>query len=271
MIRRTAFSLLSLVALSGAGLSHEFWLEPEEFQVAPDAELRVAMKNGEGFVGTDLVWYDRRIARMEQLRAGTAAPVTGRPGDRPAVQIPARDTRAGLAVLVYQSTLSTLTYDDFDLVRRFAAHKDLPTLLPRHAERGLPRNGVREAYTRFCKTLIAVGEGTGSDRATGMETEFLALANPYVDDLSGGMPVRLLYRGAPRPDAQVEIFARAPDGQVTVTTTRTDAAGEARIAVAPGHAYQLDAVVLREPDAALAEEKNVMWETLWANMTFAVP
>ncbi len=33
----------------------------------------------------------------------------------------------------------------------------------------------------------------------------------------------------------------------------------------------LDAVVLREPSEALAAERDVVWESLWANLTFAVP
>jgi len=32
-----------------------------------------------------------------------------------------------------------------------------------------------------------------------------------------------------------------------------------------------DAVVLRRPDSDLAREKNALWESLWANLTFAVP
>jgi hypothetical protein len=30
-------------------------------------------------------------------------------------------------------------------------------------------------------------------------------------------------------------------------------------------------VVLREPNAALADRMNVVWETLWASLTFEVP
>jgi len=85
------------------------------------------------------------------------------------------------------------------------------------------------------------------------------------------LPVRVLYREMPRIGAQVEIFQMDPDGEVTVTTTQTDDAGEALIPVLPGHRYLLDAVVLREPSDALAADKDVVWETLWAALTFAVP
>jgi hypothetical protein len=85
------------------------------------------------------------------------------------------------------------------------------------------------------------------------------------------MAVALFYQDAPRPDAQVEVFARAPDGTVTVTLHRTDAAGEARVPVAPGHDYLFDAVVLRPSLEAGSQERAPVWETLWAALTFAVP
>ena len=99
-----------------------------------------------------------------------------------------------------------------------------------------------------------------------METEFVALSNPYTDPPGEGMPVRLLYRDAPRADAPVEVFARAPGGTVTRSVMRTDAQGEVTIPVAPGHDYLLNAVVLR-----LLEDRREVWETLWASLTFHVP
>ena len=95
----------------------------------------------------------------------------------------------------------------------------------------------------------------------------MALGNPYTDNMAGGIPVRVLYQGTPRADAQVEVFAKAPDGTVSVTVQPTNALGETLIRVAPGHSYLLDAVVLRPaPDGA-----DYVWESLWAALTFAVP
>ena len=74
-----------------------------------------------------------------------------------------------------------------------------------------------------------------------------------------------------RADAQVELFEKAPGGAVEITYHRTDARGIAMLPVRPGHAYMADAVVLRAPSAALAAERGVAWETLWAELNFAVP
>jgi hypothetical protein len=119
------------------------------------------------------------------------------------------------------------------------------------------------------KSLIAVGSGEGSDSEAGLKTEFVALTNPYTEDFDNRMKVRLLYEGAPRADAQVEVFERAPDGSVDITLHRTDEAGEAVIPVQDGHEYLFDAVVLRPYERT--GEDDPVWQTLWAALTFAVP
>src|SRR5690606_5881266 len=117
----------------------------------------------------------------------------------------------------------------------------------------------------------SVGDGNGADQNYGLLTEMVALANPYTADLSAGLPVQVFYDNAVRADTQVELFARAADGTVEVTTHRTDANGIATLPVQPGVTYMADAVVLRQPDSDLAREKGALWESLWANLTFAVP
>lgn len=258
---------LALATLLAAGpvLGHEFWIEAEEYQVGPNAPIRAQLRNGQNFAGMSLAWFDTRTARSELIQNGVTEVFAGRMGDVPALQLDGRPD--GLLVVLHQSAPDRLTYTDWSKFRNFVMHKDFAGALERHAERGLPQTGFDEIYTRYAKALIGVGAAVGADAPSGMETEFVALANPYTDDLAGGLPVRLLYRGAPRAEAQVEVFERAPDGIVAVTYLRTDADGIARVPVRPGHRYQLDAVVLREPPA----DSGAAWESLWANLTFAVP
>ncbi len=78
------------------------------------------------------------------------------------------------------------------------------------------------------------------------------------------------FRRRPRADAQVELFDKAPDGAVRLTLHRTDPQGRVALPVEPGHTYMVNAVALRAPDQRHARHRAV-WETLWANLTFAVP
>ena len=257
------FALLTATAAQ----AHEFWIDPEAFQVAPGAPMVADIRVGQKMTGAAYAYVPRNFRRFDLVMGDTVTPVDGRAGDRPALSVTAPE--AGLAVVVHVTRDYDLTYTEREKFVDFVRHKDFAWALDDHAARGLPETGFKERYSRYAKSLIAIGDGAGSDRIVGLETEIVALANPYTDDLPGGLPVRVLYQGAPRPDAQVELFARAPDGTVTVTTTRTDDTGIARLSVEPGFSYLADHVVMRPLEPA--NEGDPVWESLWASLTFAVP
>ncbi len=189
-------------------------------------------------------------------------------GDIPAVATNVPED--GLAVLAYVSTQNKVNYTDAEKFRSFCTHKNFPEVLDQHQARGLPETGFREGYTRYSKALVAIGDGAGADSNLGMEIEFVALDNPYAPDFDGVMDVELFYQGALRHDAQIEVFERAPDGTVETTLTRTDENGVGAVPVKPGHVYLLDSVVMREPDAATSDANGIVWESLWAALTFTV-
>lgn len=223
------------------------------------------LRNGQEFDGIIHAYFAKRAVRFEVIQNGRTTAYAGRLGDVPAIQL--QPDAAGLLTLLYQSKPQTLTYENWEKFAAFASHKDFPDIRERHIARGLPEQDFTETYTRYVKSLIAVGHGRGSDRSSGMRTEFVALANPYTGDLRTGLPVQLFEQGKPRPDAQVEVFERAPDGAVSIRLTRTDGAGTAIIDVKPGHSYLIDAVVLYPaPDGGTA-----VWDSHWAALTFAVP
>lgn len=260
-------ALLTFLALPA--LSHEFWLDAQEFQVDLGGEIQATLKNGETFEGGDLAYNARRAVLFDMIDANGRRDVGARAGDAPAF---AQNAQAdGLLTLLYQSTHSTLTYTSWEKFQKFADHKAFGDVRAQHDARGLPSDRFKESYVRFAKSLIGVGSSAGSDAPRGLEVEIVALKNPYTEDLSAGLPVQVLYRDQPRIGAQVEVFERAPDGAVKVWTVQTGADGAALIEVSSGHAYLLDNVVLRVPSQALADEKGAVWETLWAALTFGVP
>ncbi len=258
------FCLVLVLLYTLPAHAHEFWIDTPEFQVESGMPVIASLRNGEGFKGHGFVWFDRRIVRFDQYLGTTKSRVTGRAGDVPAINIPPQAD--GLLRLAHQSALQTITYREAKKFRSFVDHKDLSI-----AKDIAPAFPLKEGYTRYVKALIAIGAGTGQDDITGLETEFVALANPYTDPLPNGLPVKLLYQGEPRANAQIEVFERLNPKTVTVFTLRTDADGTAHIPVKSGHSYLLDAVVLRKPSAAFAETHDIHWESLWAAMTFAIP
>lgn len=268
-MRFVLLSIFWLFADPGPSWSHEFWIEPDQYQVETNGTITAHLRNGEEFKGVSLAWFENRFTRFEIIQGNDTRAVEGRMGDTPALQTTAAGT--GLVVILHETTPSKVTYRDWDKFLRFVQHKDFKDAVETHEAEGWSQELFRESYTRHAKALLAVGEGEGADRAFGMETEFVALTNPYATDFDGTMVVRLLYNGAPRTDAQVEVFEKTIDSETVITLHRTDASGEARIPVNPGREYLFDAVVLRPAAAAEDNENAPVWETVWAALTFEVP
>lgn len=271
-LSRLSIALFCALPL-GPALGHEYWLSPENYQVEKGEDIAVNFRNGENFSGAAYSYLPGKVTRLEVIAGGETRPVTARAGDIPALQITAPETE-GLVVAVLETAPAIVTYTEWEKFLSFADHKDFPDAAAEHAASGWPQDRFKESYTRHAKSLIAVGDGRGADAAVGLETEFVALSNPYAPEFDGRMKVALTYQGEPRADAQIEVFDRAPDGTVTVTLQRTDAAGEAVIPVSAGHDYLLDAVVLRpaaEADKVAETPNQPVWETLWAALTFHVP
>ncbi|SFD74149.1 Uncharacterized conserved protein, contains GH25 family domain [Sulfitobacter brevis] len=250
--------------------AHEYWIAPHAYQVAPGAAIQADFRNGQEFEGVSLAYFSNSSARYEAFFDNHVAKITPRLGDSPAFQMNAPDGE-GLLSVIYETTASTVTYKEWEKFLAFAKHKDFPQAEQQHIDEGWRQENFKETYTRHTKALIAVGGGKGADAARGMETEFVALTNPYTDDLSSGMKVALSYQNQPRANAQVEVFDRAPDETVSITLHRTDAEGIATIPVTAGHEYLFDGVVLRKAEKDARDPAAPVWETLWAALTFKVP
>ena len=99
---------------------------------------------------------------------------------------------------------------------------------------------------------------------TKLPLELIAGANPYGGERLTALPVTLLWQGEPIGDIQISIFQN--NGQITRTTTRTDAEGRAMVSLDGGGVFLLSAVHLQ----AAAPEGEVEWESHWASLTFEV-
>jgi len=264
-MRILSFFFIILVSVTGFAQAHEFWISPQEYRVARDGQLVAHIRVGQQFKGGTYSYLPPKFVRFDLVMGDQVFPVPGLMGDKPALTMAA--PAEGLATVVHETTDYLLTYSEAEKFVSFVTHKGFDGVLARHKARGLPETGFRERYSRYGKSLIAVGNGAGTDRTVGLETEIVALANPYTDDLTAGFPVQVFYQGLPRQMAQVEVFEKSPDGTVSVTVHRTDAKGQVVLPVRKGHEYLVDAVVMRELDANA--ENGPVWESLWASLTFA--
>ncbi len=257
------FAALTLGITASA---HEYWIQPDNYVLESGANIVANVRVGEDFKGNAYAYFPDNFNRFEVLDSNGSRPITGRIGDTPAIDI---ETSAdGLHVLTQFTTSSRLEYTEFEAFETFVNTHGMPWVLAAHAQRGLPETGFSEGYTRFVKSLVALGDGAGQDRFTGMLFEIVANANPYTDDISRGLPVRVLFEGAPIANTQIDIFYRTLDQKILKSAVVTDADGTTTIPNFGAGEYMVNAVHMVIPVAADIERTGVVWHSLWASLTF---
>jgi hypothetical protein len=262
------FGMAMGMGTAGSVQAHEFWFMPEDFTLDAGAQVRAQLRNGSHMVGPDLPYLPENLPRYEVVLGDTVTPITARLGDTPAMDMVIAGT--GLAILVAETIDLQVTYAEYAVFKGFTEHKAMPQIAEQHLARGLPDKGFTESYRRYVKALVAIGDGVGADRALGMRIEIVALANPYTDDISKGMPLQVLMDGKPRVGAQLLMFATAADGVVTEVPYVTDANGMAVVAAVSGSTYLADSVdIFALPNNDVTA--GPVWHSDWASMTYAVP
>ena len=248
--------------------AHEFWIQPHKYQLDTSENLVADIRVGMDFSGNALAYIPSNTNEFNITGSAGTRPVEGRLGDSPAVNITSEGE--GLQIINLFSTSSMLTWDDYEKFEEFARLHGLDWILASHEMRGLPNTGFKEAYTRFVKSLVSVGDGGGQDRYLGMFFELVAGANPYTDDISAGMPISVLYKGVPLPNMQVDVFYRDVDDALTRLSVETNARGTALIPNLGAGEYMVNSVHMMIPFEADIERTGVVWHSLWGSITYQI-
>lgn len=252
---------------------HEFWIEPESFIVKKDGEIKGNLRVGQMMKGTSYGYYPKNFKRFQLKKKNVLEPLQGRLGDNPAISAPAQGDH--LVTIIHETSNSIVHYDNWNKFDEFLKQKNLLSIKKMHLKNNFPKSQFKEIYSRYAKALIGSGSSLGSDIAVGLETELVALSNPYVDDLSNGIVFELLYKGLPQKNKQIEIFSRNNNGEVSKKTTLTNINGQAKVQVKPQTDYMINSVIMRTPNLSQVKSKNdnslILWESLWASITFRVP
>ncbi len=247
--------------------AHEFWISPATYVIGSGEQVQADIRVGQNFAGPPYSFQPRLFERFDIVQGDVTTSVTGRLGDVPALTMSA--SKDGLAIIVHETGDNKLTYKEWPKFEKFVNHKDMAGVLKAHVDRGIRQENFEESYRRFAKSLVAIGNGEGSDREVGLRTEIIAKKNPYTEDLVE-MEVQVLLDGSPRPDAQIELFVKDPEGSVEIELYRTDSTGHGRFPIEPGYEYLVDAVAM-EPLENNDPDAGPVWVSLWASLTFAVP
>jgi hypothetical protein len=244
---------IALFMLCGAGcLAHDTYLMPAKFVTQPGKPLLVSVHNGDSFPRSEHATDPRRLVCLK-LSDGTVVSdlqIAGR-ATHGTVTVPGKGSMYVIAET--QPKLIEMTAPKFAAYLR---EEGLP-----HAAKG--DAVVREIYRKYAKAyLVSDAPDAGYAKPAGLAIEIVPEADPASLRAGSELPVRVLFRGAPLPNAQME---KAWTGGRAVVG-RTDSGGRLRVPVDSAGKWRLH-VVHMEP---ARETAKADWESYWASLTFEV-
>jgi uncharacterized GH25 family protein len=254
---------LGLIA-SGAVLAHDLYVMPERFRVAEGETITVALHNGDAFPESEAhVSVERLRDAMVRSSAKTAALQDLRvDGNRTW----GRFSAPGAGALV----LTTRTIPNFiemepDKAAEYFKEEGLNEALEWRAKHGESNKPSRERYSKYVKSLLLAGSPNDFySTVTGLLIEIVPEKDPYRLKPGDSLPVRVLFRGAPAPNLQLEsAWAGATDKAVRVVG-RTDADGRITVPLAQAGKWRLHTIKMER----CADPKAADWESFWASLTF---
>lgn len=264
-IKRTGIVAGLAMFWAGATASaHDFWIEPSTFQLQIGERASVSLCLGDHFDGWSVARDARRIETFVAIGPAGQQPIVGRDGSDPAGI--ARFTAAGVYVLGYRSN-HAFTEMPAPRFEEYLKEKGLEKIVALRKERGASDRKAREAYSRYAKSLIHVGDATGGggDRPVGFRLELVAESNPYEKQSGNEHSFHLLFDGKPLAGALVTATRRdAADSKIHA---RTDAGGRARFLLREAGVWLIASVHMVAAPQSIAAE----WESLWASLTYELP
>lgn len=261
------FAGLSLIVAAAPAMAHDFWVQPQRFQVEAGAPLGATFEVGHGanrqrwgngpdrIVQVTDIFNGKRVDQRARLRsAGPADLVTS-------------FASPGLHVLAMQTVHS---YSDLPAIRfnDFLKEEGLVPAIAARKRAGTSNTPGRERYSRRAKALIQVGARTAANQALatrpiGLKLEIVPERNPYALGASRKLPVHVLYRGRRLAGAMVK-FTNLDQDAKPLAVAITDRAGRVFFDVPATGKYLLN-VIWTE---SVKDDARADFDTTFSSLTF---
>lgn len=272
---RSAVLLAGLLACSAASLAeaHDFWLQPNDYWISPDALTAMTLQVGHGPFRQRSPIPARRITRFQAIApTGTVVDLHEqlRLGE-PAEDGDFRLKSPGVYVLVLQTDdraqthLPSIRFNDY-----LKAEGLTPALEQRERLHRMDADGS-ERYSRCAKSIVRVGPADAGSQGqvskpVGLPLEIVPELNPYGTPRAATLPVRVIYAGHPLAGALLKL-TNLQDDASPFEVHLTDAAGRASFTMPNSGSWLLNVIWTR----ALPHTEETDFETVFSSLSFGFP
>lgn len=273
--------MLSLI-IPNSVIGHDIWLFPEQFILAKGDTLIVHQLAG-GELERELLQPNsplelsflwRMTPRFQLISPNSSVDLLRElPDIRAHTEIKPVLRRKvdfeGLTLVAMDHDLIYLTHTNDEFLQ-YLGHEEFRT--EKFKDQMGSRSDQTEAYDRSLKTLVRVGNATGSDlykRVLGQNIEILLLQNPYRFDLGDTMDVQVIFDGQPLGDVLVKAYNSDGKGPVTKSKVHTDAQGIASFQIDRKGFWLIRLVHLLPCSKRFNVDcHDAHWESHWSSYSF---
>ena len=246
--------------------AHDFWLQPQRFQVAPGAPFPVTFQVGHGAARQR--WEaPERIVFLFDLFDGRRRDVRAQLRSDGPADLVTSFAQPGLHVLALQSNYAT---SELPAIRfnDYAKAEGLALMMATRQRNGTINGPGRERYSRRAKALVQVGAPTAANqalatRAVGLKLEIVPDRNPYALGPTQMLPLHVIFNGKRLAGATVKLTSLEFDAK-PIATAITDRAGRATLRVPPVGEWLVN-VIWSEP---VTGDPKADFDTTFSSLTF---
>ncbi len=264
-ILKSLIFIIILTSITKISLSHEFWIDPENYHLTNNEKVTANIFIGENFEGSPIP-FTKEYFKISFLHAkDSKSKIKGRLGDIPALNI--KKLSKGLNIIHIESVTKYIEYKELVKFEIFTREKGYPDLAQIHKENKYPDNFF-ESYKRYAKSLISVDNFNGSDVDTNMELELIFLDNP-LKNLKDSKRILLEYKNTKLPDHKVSIMS-LKNGYFRKEYVRTNESGYFNFFFKKDTEYLIESVVIIE-GSNKKKDNYAKWHSLWTSYTLKTP
>ncbi|HEX5668988.1 MAG TPA: DUF4198 domain-containing protein [Chitinophagaceae bacterium] len=262
MKRLLIFMLLVICTSLGA---HEFWLEPQKFNLKRGEHVILTFKVGEHFEGENWrgnatsvkslkLFYANIQDDLESLISPDAE------GDSLSLQF----YDDGTALVAYQSTNKHIELEAAKF-NEYLEEDGLHSAIEYRQKNSETDSIGRENYMRCAKTLFQVGANKDDayKKYCSMPLEFVPVQHPYLLRKDETLTFRLLFQAKPVPGALVKVWHKLNNKTEKIECTTNDE-GLIEIPLSLAGKFMISSVRMER----LENEPNAQWQSYWATFTW---
>jgi len=262
-VKKTLSLLLFILIALRAG-THEFWLEPDRFQLKPGQQIRLRFNVGENFTGDDWTGNRQLVDKLKVYFHDLDDDLEDQVSDSTGDSLNLQFYLPGTVLIAFQSKNKHIELPA-NKFNEYLADDGLDLARAMRIDQGETDSVGREHYQRSVKTLLQVGDQKTDNykKRTGLPLDIVPLNHPYHIKKSGNLRLKVYFHDAPLPNHLVRIWQRV-NGKVTSQRLTTDAQGEIEVTVHPIGQWMASLVEMERA----APTDSVQWQSYWGSLTW---